>query len=74
MENRGNRYIWPIIVAARNKTQLTEDMCDFITEIKRENGEEYPGQTLYDLVSSLNCYFQHENFDADLLSKTDKKV
>ena len=49
-------------------------MCDFITEIKKENGEEYPGQTLYDLVSSLNLYLECENFDSHLLSKTDKTV
>ena len=28
-------------------------MCDFIVEIRKENGEQYPSYSMYDLISGL---------------------
>ena len=33
-------------------------MSQFISEIRKESGERYPGKTLHELVSSLQKYFE----------------
>ena len=36
-------------------------MCDFIVEIRKENGEQYPPSGMYDLISGLNLYLEREH-------------
>ena len=46
-------------------------MCDFIVKIRKENREQYPGSSLYDLLSDLNLFLQREKgFDEKLMSET----
>lgn len=39
---------------------LTMDICDFIAEVRKENGAEYPGATIYDLVLMLSLFLERE--------------
>ena len=39
---------------------LKDDICDFIVEMHKENGEQYPPNTLYDLLQSLSLFLQCE--------------
>ena len=55
--------------------QLKTDMCDFIVEIRKENGDQYPGSSLYDLLSGLSLFLQHEKgFDEKIMSDTFKEI
>ena len=37
---------------------LNNVMSQFISEIRKESGERYPGKTLHELVSSLQKYYE----------------
>ena len=41
-------------------SKLTVDVCDFITEVKKENGNDYPPDSLYDLVTCLSGDVERE--------------
>ena len=56
-----NREIRPIDQSARDVDELKADMCDFIVEIRKENGEQYPPNSMYDLVSGLSLYLEREH-------------
>lgn len=43
-----------------HEVSLNRDMCDFIVEVRKENGEEYPPGTVYDLVLMLSIYLEQE--------------
>ena len=66
----------PILEAAMDFDKLSADVCDFIIEVHKENGKDYPPGTLYDLVASLSSYIAHEMPDLNmkLLSDTFKHV
>ena len=49
-----------------NVDKLTADACDFITEVKKENGQDYPPGSLYDLVASLSGYIECERPDLEV--------
>ena len=36
-------------------------MCDFIVEIRKENGEQYLPSSIYDLISGLSLYLEREH-------------
>ena len=62
-------------VVASDIATLKSDVCNFIVEIRKENGDQYPGSSLYDLLSGLGVYLQREkNFDAKLMSETFKEI
>ena len=42
-------------------TELQADLCDFIVEIRKENGEQYPSSSMYDLISGLSLYLEREH-------------
>ena len=42
----------------RDVDELQSDLCDFIVEIRKENGEQYPPSSMYDLISSLSLYLE----------------
>ena len=72
---RENRPIQNLDVVAADITTLKSDVCDFIVEIRKENGDQYPGSSLKDLLSGLSVYLQREkNFDAKLMSETFKEI
>ena len=56
-----NREIRPIDQSASDVEELKADMCDFIVEIRKENGEQYPPNSMYDLVSGLSLYLEREH-------------
>ena len=41
--------------------ELQADLCDFIVEIRKENGEQYPPSSMYDLISGLSLYLEIEH-------------
>ena len=41
--------------------ELQADLCDFIVEIRKENGEQYPPSSVYDLISGLSLYLEREH-------------
>ena len=55
-----NREIRPIDKSAKDVSELQPDLCDFIVEIRTENGEEYPSSSIYDLISGLSLYLERE--------------
>ena len=67
---KNNRPIKPIQDVATDIDTLWSDVCDFLVEIRKENGDQYPGSSMYDLVSGLPRYLQHEHGLSDkLMSK-----
>ena len=38
--------------------ELQADLCDFIVEIRKENGAQYPSSSMYDLISGLSLYLE----------------
>ena len=48
---------------------LKHDVCNFIVEICKENGNQYPSGSLYDLLQGLSMYLEHEHgFENKLMS------
>ena len=49
-----------------------EDLCEvlsqFITEVRKEGGERYPGKTLHEIVSSLQKYFEMKGKQVQLFA------
>ena len=41
--------------------ELQTNLCDFIVEIRKENGEQYPSSSMYDLISGLSLYLEREH-------------
>ena len=41
--------------------ELQADLCDFIVEIRKENGEQYPSSSMYDLILGLSLYLEREH-------------
>ena len=41
--------------------ELQADLCDFIVEIRKENGEQCPPSSMYDLISGLSLYLEREH-------------
>ena len=41
--------------------ELQADLYDFIVEIRKENGEQYPSSSMYDLISGLTLYLEREH-------------
>ena len=60
---------------AHNIAQLKDDVCGFLVEIQKENGEQYPGNSLYDLLQGLSLYLQPEKgFSEKLMSDAFREV
>ena len=70
-----NREIKPIDASAKDVDELQADLCDFIVEIRKENGEQYPSSSMYDLISGLSLYLEREHgFTNKLVSGTFRAV
>ena len=41
-----------------NKSHLCRTLCSFVNEVRRKDGNEYPGKTLYDLILCLQFYLE----------------
>ena len=46
---------------------MQADLCDFIVEIRKENVEQYPSSSMYDLISGLSLYLEREHGFTDKL-------
>ena len=62
-----NSEIKPIDQSAQDVTELQADLCDFIVEIRKENGEQYLSSSMYDLISGLSLYLEREHGFQDKL-------
>ena len=62
-----NREIRPIDQSAKDVDELQSDLRDFIVEIRKENGEQYPSSSMYDLISGLSLYLEREHGFTDKL-------
>ena len=72
---KNNRPIKPLHEVAHDLDTLKADVCDFIVEIRKENGEQYPANTLYDLLQALSLFLQREKgFNEKLMSGAFKEV
>ena len=47
--------------SVKDVDELQTDLCDFIVEIRKENGEQYPSSSMYDLISGLSLYLEREH-------------
>ena len=66
---RNNRPIPPIHESVAMEPDL--DVCDFIVEIHKENGDQYPPGSLYDLLQGLFMFLECEHgFQNKLMSWT----
>ena len=55
--------------------QLKDDMFDFIVEIWKENGDQYPRSLLYDMLQGLSLHLQREKrFSENLILDTSIQV
>ena len=70
-----NREIKAIDVSAKDVDELQADLCDFIVEIRKENGEQYPSSSMYDLISGISLYLEREHgFTNKLVSDAFRSV
>ena len=51
-----------------NQSNLSVMLCRFVSEIRRQDGCEFPGQTLYQIVIILQLYLEKRGFDFKLIS------
>lgn len=49
-------------------SNVVEGICRFLTEIKKLDGSEFPGKTLYDLVICLQFHLETKGFSWKFLS------
>ena len=55
--------------------ELQADLCDFIVEIRKENGEQYPSSSMYDLISGLSLYLERKHgFTNKLVSSAFRSI
>ena len=52
--------IRPIDQSVQDASELQADLCDFIVKIRKENGEQYPPSSMYDLISGLSLCLERE--------------
>ena len=70
-----NREIRPIDQSVKDVDELQADLCDFIVKIRKENGEQYPSSSMYDLISGLSLYLEREHgFTDKLVSRAFRAV
>ena len=70
-----NREIRPIDASDKDVDELQADLYDFIVEIRKENREQYPSFSMYDLISDLSLYLEREHgFTNKLVSGTFRAV
>ena len=55
------------------KENIVTGVCRFLTEVKKINGTEFPGKTLYDLVICLQFHLETHGFSWKLLSHDEFK-
>ena len=48
--------------------ELQSVLCNFIAEIRKENGEQYPSSSMHDLISGLSLYLRREHGFTDKLA------
>ena len=54
---------------AASEVELKHDVCDFVMEIRKENGDQYPPGSLYDLLQGLSMFLECEHgFENKLMS------
>ena len=64
-----------LILVQKDIGELQADLCDFIVEIRKENGEQYPSSSMYDLISGLSLYLEREHgFTNKLVSEAFRAV
>ena len=51
------------------KDELNFSIARFICEVRKENGEEYPGQTLYELVIQLQLFLEQNGLNYKLVNE-----
>ena len=72
---RHNHPIPPIHESATMESELKRDVCDFIVEIRKENGDQYFSGSLYDLLQGLSMFLEREHrFENKLMSRTFKEI
>ena len=58
-----------------SEPDLKHDVCDFIVEIRKENSDQYPSTSMYDLLQGLSMYLEREhNFENKLMSRAFKEI
>lgn len=57
---RENCYVHDLEISMKGDLMLSRDLCDFISEVRKENGSEYPPASIYDLVLMLSLYLERE--------------
>ena len=55
------------------KEKLEHSLCIFLAEVKKVNGDEYPGKTLYQLVVSIQRYLNERQLNWKLVEGPDFK-
>ena len=55
------------------KKNLEHALCIFLAEVKKVNGDEYPGKTLYQLVVAIQHYLNEHEFECKLIDGPDFK-
>ena len=63
---RQNRMMVPTLEVAMDFNKLSADVCNFIFEVHKENGQDNPPGTLYDLVASLSSCIACELLDLNM--------
>ena len=56
-------------VNAMTDDELDVNLAKFIAEIKKVNGSDYPGHTLYEIISSLQAQLRHGGKNITLIDK-----
>ena len=72
---KNNHPIPPIHELVACEQDLKHDVCDFIVKIRKENGDQYPPGSLYDLLQELSMFLEREKgFENKLMSHAFKEI
>ena len=56
-------------ISTVTKENIVSDMCRFLTEIKKRNGADFPGKTLYDIVICVQFHLETNGISWKLLGQ-----
>jgi uncharacterized protein YggL (DUF469 family) len=53
--------------------ELDEALAKFVSEVRKTDGEEYPGKTLYEMICCIQAYLRNECKRRQVFSLVDKR-
>ena len=49
-------------------------LSKFVAEVRKEDGQEYPGKTIYEMICSLQCYLRFQRKGPLVITTAETKI